>query len=284
MDSAGLVAVAVTGTGSAVTSTGNAVLIFNSDSPIPARISEKPACFPLSSIIPVLITVWSDRQSTSSLTTQARTPKSSSSLFCSPMTCSISTPYCMLSVLPASLSNQSSPINTIASAQTFPRPIPTILNYRRKKLNPGRTGLGANPCNLRKLTLSSPKAPPLDFPAHSISNNTRLLKCALLNTRSLSSKALLVNELISDHHIELLCLTETRLCPNENVTLNAATPPSHTSTHIPRDTGKGGGVAAIYDSALLIHPKPKLNYSSFESLILSLFILHAEEFSPCCLS
>ena len=54
----------------------------------------------------------------------------------------------------------------------------------------------------------------------------------------------------------------------EYVRLNESTPPGPTSTHIPRDTGRGGGVAAIYNSALLINPKPKLNYKSFESLIL----------------
>uniref|UniRef100_A0A4W6G917 Reverse transcriptase domain-containing protein n=1 Tax=Lates calcarifer TaxID=8187 RepID=A0A4W6G917_LATCA len=47
-------------------------------------------------------------------------------------------------------------------------------------------------------------------------------------------------------------------------------PPSHINTHIPRDTGRGGGVAAIFNSTLLINPKPKLNYNSFESLVLSL--------------
>ena len=46
-------------------------------------------------------------------------------------------------------------------------------------------------------------------------------------------------------------------------------PPSHINTHIPRGTGRGGGVAAIYDLGVLMDPKPKLNYNSFESIVLS---------------
>uniref|UniRef100_A0A8P4KLV1 Reverse transcriptase domain-containing protein n=1 Tax=Dicentrarchus labrax TaxID=13489 RepID=A0A8P4KLV1_DICLA len=40
---------------------------------------------------------------------------------------------------------------------------------------------------------------------------------------------------------------------------------SHSSRHRP-----GGGVAAVYNSSVLMDPKPKLNYNSFESLVLSL--------------
>lgn len=46
-----------------------------------------------------------------------------------------------------------------------------------------------------------------------------------------------MNDLISDYHIDLSCLTETWLCHEEYVSLNESTPPSHINTHIPQDTG-----------------------------------------------
>ena len=78
------------------------------------------------------------------------------------------------------------------------------------------------------------------------------------------------NSHTTEHNIDLFGLAEAWLRKDEYASLNEASPPSHINTHIARDSGRGGGVAAIYNSNLVINPKPESNYSSFESLSINM--------------
>lgn len=87
---------------------------------------------------------------------------------------------------------------------------------------------------------------------------------------TLSSKTVWINNTISDYHSDLFCHTETDYVSLSESPPPPHTPPSHINAHIPRDTWWGGGVAAIFNPNLIINPRNKLHYKSFQSLALSL--------------
>ncbi|XP_060770970.1 uncharacterized protein LOC132881920 [Neoarius graeffei] len=54
--------------------------------------------------------------------------------------------------------------------------------------------------------------------------------------------------------------------PNEYITLNEASPPGYSYIHQPRQTGRGGGVAVIYNDYLGVTQKPGCKFNTFEVL------------------
>ncbi len=88
-----------------------------------------------------------------------------------------------------------------------------------------------------------------------INEQKLFVKLGLLNIRSLTPKAVIVNEIITDNSFDARCLTETWLKTNDYFGLNESTPPNYCYKHEPCQTGRGGGVATIYSDILNVTQK-----------------------------
>ncbi len=74
--------------------------------------------------------------------------------------------------------------------------------------------------------------------------------------------------MITDHKLDVLCLTEIWLKPDEYIILNESAPQDYCYNNEPLPKGKGGGVATIYRKTLSISQKTGFKYNSFEAMVL----------------
>lgn len=113
-------------------------------------------------------------------------------------------------------------------------------------------------------TISSTKRPVTG----NCTNELKTLKFGFINIRSLSTKALLINNLITEHKLDMIGLCETWLKPNTFLPLNEASPPDYNYAHVARASKQGGGVALIYRSILSLSSNQDIKFTSFEALVL----------------
>ncbi len=102
-------------------------------------------------------------------------------------------------------------------------------------------------------------------------NKNNFLKLGLLNIRSLTPKAVIVNEIITDNSFDVLCLTETWLKTNDYFGLNESTPQATViSTSLVRLV-VAAGVATIYSDILNVTQKTgyRLTHSKYLCLMLN---------------
>ncbi len=116
-----------------------------------------------------------------------------------------------------------------------------------------------------------------------INEQKHFFKFGLLNIRSLTPKAVIANEIITDNSFDVLCLTKTWLKTNYYFGLNKSTPPSYCYKHEPCQTGCGG-VATIYSDILNVTQKTGNRFNSFEILMLNVTLSNMQKKSVLSLA
>ncbi len=75
--------------------------------------------------------------------------------------------------------------------------------------------------------------------------------------------------MIPDHKLDVLCLTETWLKPDEYIISNKSSPQDYLKKkNCCVQEGKGGDIATIYSNILSISQKTGFKYNSFEVMVL----------------
>ncbi len=93
-----------------------------------------------------------------------------------------------------------------------------------------------------------------------------LLKLALLNIRSLSSKSFYINDFISQHGLSVLFLIECWLSSTASGILLESSPPNYGFLYSSRQDKRGGGVASIFSNNFTCSRSNFGEFSSFEYL------------------
>lgn len=118
------------------------------------------------------------------------------------------------------------------------------------------------------------KRQPLINPSITTAGNKRLVDLALLNSKSVKNKALVIKDYIVEHNIDLLALTETWLRPGDEdqSVINEICPSGYNLLHVPRVSRAGGGAGLMYKACFKIVEKSLdcPSFASFEHILLSL--------------
>lgn len=98
------------------------------------------------------------------------------------------------------------------------------------------------------------------------SSTSRYFKFALLNTRSVRNKAMIVKDFAVDNDIDALALTETwlRSDNDDNIEIGTLVPTGYRFLHVPRPLGRGGGVGLLFKDTLNINTTLTVSFNTFE--------------------
>ena len=105
---------------------------------------------------------------------------------------------------------------------------------------------------------------------HHPQQNQQLAILCLLNARLIVNKSAPLGELLNDVQPGILAITETWLTPTYGDNdLVACCPPGYSSVHVPRATGRGGGVALLFNSTIAFRfPRVGMTHAILQQIFL----------------
>lgn len=94
---------------------------------------------------------------------------------------------------------------------------------------------------------------------------------ALFNVRSLSNKSFIINDFTTSLNLDFLLLTETWSRKDDQTPLIEACPPDYKFINVPRESGRGGGIAAIHKNHFKCSSVTADQFSTFEVLMFMIY-------------
>ena len=100
------------------------------------------------------------------------------------------------------------------------------------------------------------------------------IKLASLNPRSCRNKTVIINDLVTDHDLDILCLTETWLGKNDDSTVISQIKPSgYDFKQLARNGKTGGGIGLLFKQSLKLDVRTNIpKFDTFEILEVSVCI------------
>ena len=102
--------------------------------------------------------------------------------------------------------------------------------------------------------------------------DSSLVRFAVLNARSISNKAFILNDRFTSHHLDFLFITESWLSGDDIIALGDLCPPQCSFLNSPRLCGRGGGLITVFRNSFKCRFVPTDVFSTFE---LQLFKINA---------
>ena len=101
-------------------------------------------------------------------------------------------------------------------------------------------------------------------------NEVHSAKLCLLNARSVCNKADFIIDYVTDHDIDVLCITETWLQNYNTASVSAITPRGYLFEHVARSNQRAGGVGVLFRASFTLDHSKLWPASSFECIDIQL--------------